>query len=463
MTRVLVVGGSDAGVAAGLRAREVDPDAEVALVVADRYPNFSICGLPFWLSGETPEWQDLAHRTRDTLEDAGLELLLDTTAIAIDPVDHELRIRPTANDTAPSSVRGYDQLVVATGARPSKPPIEGLQLDRVHVLRSMEHAFALDEDLQGAGHAAVVGGGYIGVELADALSRRGLDVTLVEMAEHVLTTVDASLGALVADELGANGVDVRTGTSVRRIEQEPAGRLAVRGDGCDLTADVVVVAAGVEPRSALAADVGAATGASGAVAVDRHMRTDLPDVFAAGDCVTTHHRLHDAPTYLPLGTTAHKQGRVAGENAVGGATTFAGSLGTQVVKVFDLVVARTGLRHHEALDAGWEPVTHEVVVDDHKAYYPGAVDIHVRLTGDRRTGRLLGAQLVGGVGAQVAKRVDVIATALFHEMAVDDLNDLDLAYTPPLSAPWDPVQAAAQSWAAVGPVTHDGTAPRGRP
>jgi NADPH-dependent 2,4-dienoyl-CoA reductase/sulfur reductase-like enzyme len=176
------------------------------------------------------------------------------------------------------------------------------------------------------------------------------------------------------------------------------------------------------------------------------METNLPAIYAAGDCVETWHHLLGRPTYLPLGTTAHKQGRIAGENAVGGTREFAGTLGTQVVKVFDLVVARTGLRDDEAAQAGFDPFTVEVTTWDHKVYYPGAHEVRIRVTGDRETGRLLGAQMIGHVHAEVAKRIDVVATALFHGMRVEELNDLDLSYTPPVSSPWDPVQMSAQAW-----------------
>src|SRR5258708_34371775 len=189
------------------------------------------------------------------------------------------------------------------------------------------------------------------------------------------------------------------------------------------------------------------------------METAVPDIYAAGDCVETWHRLLNAPTYLPLGTTAHKQGRIAGENAVGGHREFAGTLGTQVVKVFELVVARTRLRANEAVQADFDPLTVETTSWDHKVYYPGAHEMHIRVTGDRKTGRLLGAQMVGHYQSEVAKRIDVFATALFHGMRVDDLNELDLSYTPPVSSPWDPVQTRAQAWVeqaqvGEGPKTH---------
>jgi len=195
----------------------------------------------------------------------------------------------------------------------------------------------------------------------------------------------------------------------------------------------------------LAAGAGMALSVKGAIAVDEGMRTSLLDVFAAGDCVITHHRLL-GETYLPLGTTAHKQGRVAGENALGGNRAFAGSLGTQVVKIFDQAAARTGLRDHEAAPAGFDPVTVESQADDHKAYYPGSHRITMRVTGDRATGRLLGLQLFGHKNAEIAKRIDIAATAIFHGMTVDEVSDLDLSYTPPLGSPWEAVQMGAQAW-----------------
>jgi NADPH-dependent 2,4-dienoyl-CoA reductase/sulfur reductase-like enzyme len=319
----------------------------------------------------------------------------------------------------------------------------------------MGDTFAVMRTLENAAPASavIVGAGYIGLEMADALTTRGLFVTQMEQLPEVLPTVDPALGALVHAELAAHGVEVLTGTAVRQISRAPggeAGRLEVAAAATDGTAvtraaDMVLVVVGVRPDTGLAAGAGATLGFKGAIAVDRQMRTGLPDVFAAGDCVTTHHRLL-GETYLPLGTTAHKQGRVAGENALGGHREFAGSLGTQVVKIFDQAAARTGLRDHEAVPAGFDPVTVESQADDHKAYYPGSHRITMRVTGDRATGRLLGMQLFGHKNAEIAKRIDIAATAIFHGMTADAVSDLDLSYTPPLGSPWEAVQMATQAW-----------------
>ena len=424
-------------------------------MVADAYPNFSICGIPYYVSGDVPDWRNLAHRSIADLEDTGMTLRLDTVARHIDVAEHRLHVVDSEGNEEQID---YDKLVIGTGALSVRPPIEGLadpELNGVHLLHSMGDTFEIMRTLQERApkSALIVGAGYIGLEMAEALSSRGLAVTQMEQLPEVLPTVDPELGSLVHAELAGHGVEVLTGTGVTAIrpdDPEQAGRLRVEavdatGTAVTRSVDLVLVVVGVRPDSQLAAEAGAALGVKEAIAVDPQMRTNLPDVFAAGDCVVTHHRLL-GESYLPLGTTAHKQGRIAGENALGGTREFAGSLGTQVVKIFDQAAARTGLRDHEALQAGFDPVTVQSEADDHKAYYPGSHRIAMRFTGDRTTGRLLGVQLFGHRHAEIAKRIDIAATAIFHGMTVDAVSDLDLSYTPPLGSPWDAVQHGAQAW-----------------
>ena len=442
---LLIIGGSDAGIGAALRAHELDPNVEITVVLADAFPNYSICGLPFFLSGETPDWRSLAHRT----EFDGIRLLANHTAESINASAKTVHVRGRENG---SKELHYDRLIVATGAAPVRPDLPGLDLPGVHLLHTMEDSFAVRQWLseQSPRSAVIVGAGYIGLEMADALTHRGLKVTVIGRTATVLPTVDAALGRVLEEELRLHGVEVMTNRSAAGIgHANDAHRLSVTdSQGQQVMADLVLVATGVRPASELAAAAGAELGVRNAIRVTRGMQTNLPDVFAAGDCVETWHRLLERPVYLPLGTTAHKQGRIAGENAIGGDREFAGSLGSQAVKLFDLVAARTGLLEREAQDAGFDAATTEAEAWDHKAYYPGARRLRLRITGDRRSGRLLGAQLVGHCQSEVAKRADIFATALFHGMTVEALNDLDLTYTPPLSSPWDPVQMAAQAWTA---------------
>ncbi|MBD3942914.1 FAD-dependent oxidoreductase [Microbacterium sp. NEAU-LLC] len=447
---IVAIGGSDAGISAALRARELNPTADVTVVVADEFPNYSICGIPYYFSGDVQPWQSLAHRTHADLEATGMTLRLNTLATKIDVGQRRLTVR----DNGGESEIGYDELIVGTGALPSFAGIVGLgelgPHDGVHVIHSMGDTFALDAYL--ADHvprrAVIIGAGYVGLEMAEGFRARGMRVTQLQRGPEVLSTLDPELAAIVHDELVEHGVEVHTQTIVKAVEKTDSGLLVHAehlGEPVSHAADVVLAVVGVRPNTALLEAAGARLGAGRAVVVDEQMRTGIPHVFAAGDGVVTHHRLLGV-TYLPLGTTAHKQGRIAGENALGGDARFAGSVGTQVVKVFDVVAARTGLREHEALAAGFAASTTQSAADDHKRYYPGAQPITFRVTGDRDTGRLLGAQLVGRLGTETAKRVDTFATALFAGLTVDQVSDLDLSYTPPLGSPWDAVQAATQAW-----------------
>lgn len=441
MPRLFIVGGSDAGISAALRARELAPDWEVTVAVADGFPNFSICGIPYFLSGEVAAADDLAHRKAADIAALGIELLLERPVESVDAPDHRIQVRGVGEQR-------YDKLILGTGAASIRPPIAGLDLPGVFLLRWMSDTFAFADFLvsRAPRSIAIVGGGYIGLEMAEAMTHRGLKVSVVEMAPNVMTTIDPDLGQLVTTELRRHGVDVATRQAISSIAQDEEG-LVLNGPGdFRCAADMVLVAAGARPETTLAQSVGATLGFRGAIKVDRRMQTGAPDIYAAGDCVETFHRITRSNVYLPLGTTAHKQGRVAGENAVGGNREFEGSLGTQSVRVFDLVIARTGFHDRDAKAAGFEPLSVDTEAWDHKAYYPGAKAMTIRVTGDQATGRLLGAQIVGGYGTEVSKRIDVFAAAIHHGMTVEQFSDLDLSYTPPLSSPWDPVQMAAQAW-----------------
>ncbi len=452
MPSILIVGGSDAGVSAALRARELAPEAQVRLLLADRYPSFSICGIPFLLSGEVDGPSHLAHHSARDIEAAGIDLLPGHRARSLDPETRVVQALTPGGDTR--DLR-YDRLLIATGATSVRPPIAGMDLPGVFTLRWMDEALAVRRWLerQRPERAVIVGGGYIGMEMADALTRRGMAVTLVEALPQILATLDPDLAVEIAVTLRNEGVEVVTGVRTERIRETSEGLRVETGAG-SWDCGLVLVATGARPETTIAAAAGLETGHHGALRVDRHMRTRFPSVYAAGDCVETWHRLLEDWTYMPLGSTAHKQGRIAGENLVGGAREFAGTLGTQVVKVFDRIAARTGLHDRDARAAGFDPLSVDLETWDRNAYYPGAQKLIIRVTGERRDGRLLGAQILGHQGSEVAKRLDVFATALFHGMKVVELEDLDLSYTPPLSSPWDPVQMAARHW--TWTLTHAG-------
>ncbi len=445
MSSLVVIGGSDAGIMAALRAKEKDPQLKVCMLVADAFPNFSICGLPFYLSGEVSDWRHLAHRSLAEIQASGIDVHLNTKAVKIDADRHRV-IGQQENAMEKEWV--YDRLVIATGSESVRPGIVGLDLPHVFTLHTMEDSFRVKEfmDTYHPSRALIIGAGYIGLEMAESLRHHGMDVSMVEQLPAILPTIDANLAHKLRAYLEVKNVNIHTGVRVQAIERTAAG-LLVHGDkNFQRTVDMVLAVVGVRPVSELAVNAGIALGKGKAIAVDRFMATNHEDIFAAGDCAETYHRLLDTATYLPLGTTAHKQGRIAGENAAGGHMKFEGSLGTQVVKVFDWVVARTGIREEEAKANGYDPFSIEITGWDHKVYYPGAKEITIRITGDKKTGQLLGASLLGHLDGAVAKRVDVLAMALYNRMTVENLLHVDLSYTPPLGSPWDVIQMAADEW-----------------
>ncbi len=445
MARLLIIGGSDAGISAALRARELSPDWQVTVAVADRYPNFSICGIPYFISREVSQVDNLAHRKADDIRALGVELLLDHRADMIDPAKRRVVLR---DNSGVIFEHGYDKLVIGTGANSVRPPISGLDLPGVFLLRWIGDALAFDDYLTNCApkHVVIVGGGYIGLEMAEALVHRKLDVTIIEMASNVMPTIDPDLGQKVGIGLQRNGVRLALNQTVSSISRLGAALRIEGGNEFSCAADMILVAVGARPETELARTAGVALACKGALGVTRRMETNVPDIYAAGDCAETWHRITQVNGYLPLGTTAHKQGRIAGENAIGGNRLFEGSLGTQSVRLFDHVVARTGFHDRDARNAGFDPLSVDSIVWDHKVYYPGAKELIIRVTGDRDTGRLLGAQIIGYSGTEVAKRIDIFATAIHLGMNVEQVSDLDLSYTPPLSSPWDPVQMATQAW-----------------
>ena len=443
MKNLVIVGGSDAGISAALRAKELDSEIVPTIIVADDFPNFSICGLPYYISHEVTDWRNLAHRTRQDIENAGVRLMLRCTATS---VDTSLRRVIVTDESGTTVLLEYDKLVIGTGALSQRPRMAGLDNPGVFLLRTLPDSFAIEEflDRRHPEKAVIVGGGYIGMEMCEALTARGIEVTVVEYTESVMTSIDADFSTRIKDTLTGHGVTVCTGIGVESIETK-GDELVVEGkDGFNLRADMVLVAVGSVPNTDLGRSIGIETGVRGAFKVNHRMETNIPEVYAAGDCAETRHRILQKNTYTPLGTVAHKQGRIAGENALGASVEFEGTLGTQSVKIFDKVVARTGLNEKEARDAGFAPVTADFETWDHKVYYPTASKLYIRVTADRTTGRLLGAQMIGAYGTEVSKRIDIFAAALFHGATVSEFGSYDLSYTPPLSSPWDPVQMAVQ-------------------
>ncbi len=445
--RLVVIGGGAAGMSAASAARRVDPALEIVVLEAAGWAAYGMCGLPYFLGGAVEKAEDLlAYPPSYFVEKRRIDLRLHARATRLDATS---KIVTFSADSGPEQELTYDTLIVTAGGTPTRPPTVRLEDDRVFTVRAMEDAIRLRALLDEGTirTAVVVGGGYIGLEMADVLVERGVAVTLVEMAPGVLPTFDPSVADLVEDEVRRHGVDLRLGAAVSGVRRVGENLEVSIGDTTETnaveTVDAVVVASGVRPTSTLAADEGAVTDAGGALLVDDHMRTSLPGVFAAGDCVALHHLVLDRPLFVPLGPAANKTGRVAGTVAAGGEARFPGIVGTAVVKVFDLAVARTGLTLAEARAEGLDAVATDSVGRSRAKYYPGVEAVHVRLV-HTTGGRLLGAQLVGR-GDGIAKRVDVLAVALHAKFDIEALAGLDLSYAPPYAPVYEPVLLAAQA------------------
>ncbi|MFC8616909.1 FAD-dependent oxidoreductase [Micromonospora purpureochromogenes] len=445
--RLIVIGGDAAGMAAASQARRRRrrDDLEILAFERGHFTSYSACGIPYWISGTVEDRGDLIVRSPATFrEEHQIDVRIRTEVTGIDLDRREVVARDL--DRGGEVRERFDTLVYATGAVPTKPDWARDDVGGVFGVQTLDDGAAVRDWLDAEPQprrAVVVGGGYIGVEMAEALVQRGLSVTLVEQGEQPMSTVDPDMAALVATAMRGLGIEIRTGVRVTGLEERDGRVVAVVTDAGSLPTDVVVLGLGVRPNTALAAAAGLPVGTTGGVRVDRRMRVPgMPDVWAAGDCVETLHRVSGMAVHLPLGTHANKQGRVVGINIGGGYATFPGVIGTAVTKVCDLEVGRTGLREREAASAGFEFVTVRAESTSRAGYYPGARPMTVKLIAERPTGRLLGAQIVGR--SEAAKRIDALAVALWNGMTVDDMTALDLGYAPPYAPVWDPVLIAAR-------------------
>ncbi|MGI5145369.1 FAD-dependent oxidoreductase [Plantactinospora sp. CA-294935] len=446
--KLVVVGGDAAGMSAASQARRRRDASDLEIVAFERghFTSYSACGIPYWVGGLVDDADQLVSRDPATFrKDFQVDVRLRHEVVGIDLDRREVVARDLENGGR--EVReGFDQLVYAAGAVPVTPDWARTDAAGVFGVQTLDDGAALIDWLDGdpaPRNAVVVGGGYIGVEMAEAMIQRGLSVTLVERSPEPMSTVDPDMGALVRKALCGLGLEVRSGVGVTGLETRDGRVTAVGTEEGRLPADIVVLGLGVRPNTALAAEAGLPIGPTGGIRVDLRMRVvDTPGVWAAGDCVESVHRVSGQPVFVPLGTHANKQGRVAGINIGGGYATFAGIVGTAVTRVCDLEVGRTGLREDEAAAAGFEFVAVRVESTNRAGYFPGAKPMTVKLIVERRSGRLLGAQIVGR--SEAAKRIDVLAVALWNRMTVDEMAGLDLGYAPPYAPVWDPVLVAAR-------------------
>lgn len=444
--RVVVVGGVAAGMSAASRAKRRRPGAHVVVFERGAQISYGACGLPYNLADPSASIDDLVVLTpQDARDKRGIDLRLRSEVIGID-IDSG-RVVARNSETGRETREPFDALILATGARPIRPSLPGMDLPGVQVLRNLEDGRRIKALLAARPRKAViVGGGYIGVEMAHTLADRGLGVTVLEKLPEILPGWEAETIARVREELDRNGVEARTDTELLGVEADARGNLAaVATSGGSIPTDFVLVAIGVRPNSELAGETGLDLGSFGEIRTDDHQQTSHPAVWAAGDCTSAVDRLTGNLAWVPLGTTANKQGRVAGTNAVGGNARFTGIVATSGFKVFDLEVARAGLTFDRARKEALDPVSVVIRHPSRAHSYPGGSSIQVKLVADRLSTRLLGGELVGREGA--AMRVNVLATALAGEMSVAELQNLDLVYAPPFAPIWDPLLVAANQLA----------------
>ena len=448
--RLVVIGGDAAGMSAASQAKRLRGDAiEVVAFERGAHSSYSACGIPYWIAGDVDDDERLVARSPEEHRRNGIDLRMLTEVEAIDLAAGQVAVRDLASGRRYRE--GFDELVIATGAVPVRPPLPGVDAIGVLGVQTLDDGEALLAHLEGRrpGHAVVVGGGYIGIEMAEALVRRGLEVTVVDQAPQPMSTLDTDMGELVHAAMEKLGIDVRTGTGVEGFETDADGRVraVVTGEG-SVPADVVVLGIGVRPNTELAAAAGLPLGDHGGLRIDVQLRVLGHDhVWAGGDCVEVLNLVSGQYEHVPLGTHANKHGRVIGHNLGGSYATFPGVVGTAVSKVFNLEIARTGLRERDARRAGFGYVTVTVRSGTKASYFPGSQGLTVKMTAERHTGRLLGTQIVGNEGS--AKRIDTAATALWNHMTVEQMTALDLAYAPPFSPVWDPILVAARKASAA--------------
>jgi len=454
----VVIGGVAAGTSAASKAKRIDPEADVEIIQEENVVSYSACGIPYVIEGIINNFEELIERPPDIFKSKyGIDVIINTRANKIDRFRKQ--VYTTDLQSGKETIFDYDSLVVATGARSVVPNLNGVDQEGVFFIRNYADGVRINDSTitKNANSCVIAGAGLIGLEMLEAFKKRGstarrgrgggIDVTLVEMADHILPTLlDKNMAKTVERELENNGMKIILGERVEEILGAGGQVNGIKTNTKrEINSDFIVLGTGVRPNSEIAQDAGVELGYANAIKVAENMRTNIPDLFAAGDCATARNYITNKDMYLPLGTTANKQGRVAGENAAGGNARFRGIAGSAITKVFDLFIGKTGLTKEEALRNGFDPVE-EVIEDITRAgYYPDSKPIWIKIVADRKSGRVLGSQIVGGEG--VKERIDLIALALLVKADVRDLASYDACYVPPASPVWEPVNIAASQTA----------------
>ena len=453
--RVVIIGGVALGPKAACRLKRLEPDAEVVIVDQDEYISYGGCGIPYFISGDISSVQELMstsfhmERTPKFFQDAkDVRVMTRTRALSIDRANRKVRVLDLASGVEEDLP--YDRLVIATGSTPNKPPIPGIDLPGVTSVSDLHSAIAVKDRISGGkvDTAVIVGAGAIGCEMAEALGDLwGIETHLVEIEEQVLPGIlDRSLAGIIRAHLEEKGVHLHLGRRVTEIRQnnEKSGLEVIMPDG-SIRAELVITAAGVRPNAELARSAGLVVSPSGAIAVNQMLQTSDPDIYAGGDCIEIPHLITGKPVFFPQGSLANRQGRIIGTNLAGGAAKFSGTVGSFAIKIFDLAVASTGVTPQSALKNGFQAVPVLVVQADRAHFYPTQELIYFQLTVDQKTRRVLGAQAVGANGDAVVGRINAVAAILPFKPSVEDISNLEIAYSPPFASALDVVNAAGNT------------------
>jgi len=436
----VVIGGDAAGMSAASKVKRDNPEMDVVVFEKGEWVSYAACGMPYYVKGAVDDIDDLVTVTPEEFrEERDVDLRTGHEVVGIDPE----RQTVTVDDGTETFEQSYDSLLVATGATAIEPPFDGMDLDGVFTIHDMDEAEAIETYVSehSPETAAIVGGGYVGIEMAEALAERGVDVRIYEMLPHVLQPFGETVAGTVEEHLREQGVGLHLETAVSGFDGDGSVEVVELEDDTQ-PADIAIVGVGVAPNVDLAEDAGIELGPTGAIATDDYGRTNYENVYAAGDCAEARHVVTGEPDHVPLALTANRAGRAIGQTISGSPTPTGDIAGTAIVKAFDLGASRTGLIDEErAREAGFDPVSVTISAASRAHYYPDGSELTVTLMADRESGRVLGSSLVGEEGV---KRIDTVATALTAEMTVEELQNADLAYAPPFSPVWDPVLTAAK-------------------
>ena len=444
--KIVIIGGVAAGASAAAKARRINEEAEIVVFEKGPYVSFANCGLPYYVSEEIKERDELLLQTPESFWNRfRVQVKAEHEVTQICKEQKTVRVKDLKNNT--EFEESYDKLIIATGAEAIIPPLKGMQARNIFTVKTIPDTDQIKTFIQDyhPEKALVIGGGFIGLETAEALKTIGLDVTVVELQNQLLPPLDQDLTCFVEDHIQIKGLGVVLGDGIKgfEVKEQQGIQMAWQAElnsGSKLPMDLAILSIGVRPEIRLAQEIGLQIGKAGGIVVNEYQETSEPDIYAAGDIVEMKHLVTGQPVRIPLAGPANKQGRVAGANAAGSKLRFPGAIGTAIVKTMGITAAKTGLSEKETRQAGYDyqiSVTHSY---DHANYYPGAVMMHIKLLSDKKDRRLLGAQIVGETG--VDKRIDVLATAISAKMTVDDLENLDLAYAPQFSSAKDPVVVA---------------------